>query len=316
MRIEIRNFKESDMEDFQRLYNVCERENPDYRPLTLEEARKVVFENRGHDPKAHFAAFERGELVCSGRGLYSPDYVKVKGPVGFIELYVLPDYLGTSVEKEVFARIAEYVRTCGVELIQTRVDTRFESKVHLLERLGFSKSEYQNHGMEMAPSLAEEPREPDGYGIRTVRFPDELETMVSVFNEAFATRDKYPPKTVENFSRGWAMEDEENHSGFFFAEREADGNVVGMVLSALNRKYNEEHGVRRGGTYALAVVPSDRKKGLGTALTLKSLEWIRNRGMDVAYVSVNIANPDAFNIYRILGYQTVQVYQGYRINIQ
>jgi ribosomal protein S18 acetylase RimI-like enzyme len=89
-----------------------------------------------------------------------------------------------------------------------------------------------------------------------------------------------------------------------------------MVLSALNRKYNEEHGVRRGGTYALAVVPSDRKKGLGTALTLKSLEWIRNRGMDVAYVSVNIANPDAFNIYRILGYQTVQVYQGYRINIQ
>jgi ribosomal protein S18 acetylase RimI-like enzyme len=297
------------------LYNESEREDPDFRPLTLEETRKLVYERRGHDPKAHFAAFEAGELVCTSRGLYMPEYVKIKGPVGFIELYVHPDYLGMDVEREVFARITEYMRTCGVELIQTRVDTRFETKVRQLERLGFEKSEYQNHGMEMDPALAEEPKAPDGYRVRTVRFPDELETMVGVLNEAFATRDKFPPRTVESFSRGWAMEDGEDHSGFFFAEREKDNEVVGMVLSAINRKYNEEHGVKRGGTYALAVIPSDRKRGLGTVLTLKSLEWIRDKQMDVAYVSVNIANADALDIYKAMGYRTVQVYQGYRIAI-
>ena len=311
--IEIRNFKESDLDGFGRLYNESERENPDYRPLTSEEIRKLVLEHPAYDPRAHFAAFEAGELVCSGRGLYMPEYVKVKGPVGFIELYVLPDYLQTDVEKEVFARILEYMRTRGVELMQTRVDTRFDAKIDLFERLGFSRSHYQNHGMEMDPSLAEEPREPEGCRIRAVRFPDELETMVSVFNEAFATRDKYPPMTVERFHRGWAMGDEENHSGFFFAERETDSKVVGMVLSGINRSYNEEHGVRRGGTYALAVIPSERRKGLGTALTLKSVEWIRNMRMDVAYVSVNVANEDAFSIYKALGYRTVQVYQGYQI---
>lgn len=311
--IEIRNFKESDLDGFGRLYNESERENPDYRPLTSEEIRKLVLEHPAYDPRAHFAAFEAGELVCSGRGLYMPEHVKVKGPVGFIELYVLPDYLRTDVERDVFARILEYVRTRGVELIQTRVDTRFDARIDLFERLGFSKSHYQNHGMEMDPSLAEEPMEPEGYRIRAVKYPEELETMVSVFNEAFATRDKYPPMTVERFRRGWAMGDEENHSGFFFAERETDGKVVGMVLSGINRSYNEEHGVRRGGTYALAVIPSERRKGLGTALTLKSVEWIRNMRMDVAYVSVNVANEDAFSIYKALGYRTVQVYQGYQI---
>ena len=315
MCIEIRNFKESDLEGFERLYNESERENPDYRPLTSEELRKLVLEHPAYDPRAHFAGFDVGELVCSGRGLYMPEYVKVKGPVGHLEFYVLPDYLRVDVEKEVFARILEYMRTRGVELMQTRVDTRFKVRVRLFERLGFSKSDYQNHGMERNPSLAEEPREPEGYRIRAVRYPGELETMVSVFNEAFATREKYPPMTVERFRRGWAMEDEENHSGFFFAERETDSKVVGMVLSGTNRSYNEEHGVRRGGTYALAVIPSERRKGLGTALTLKSVEWIRNKCMDVAYVSVNVANEDAFSIYKALGYRTVQVYQGYQIRI-
>ena len=313
--IEIRNFKESDLEGFERLYNESERENPDYRPLTSEEIRKLVLEHPAYDSRAHFAAFEAGDLVCSGRGLYMPEYVKVKGPVGHIEFYVLPDHSRTDVEREVFARILEYMRARGVELLQTRVDTRFKVKTRLFERLGFSKSQYQNHGMEMDPTPAEEPREPEGYRIRAVRYPDELETMVSVFNEAFATRDKYSPMTLERFRRGWAMEDEENRSGFFFAERQTDSKVVGMVLSGTNQSYNEEHGVRRGGTYALAVIPSERRKGLGTALTLKSVEWIRKKCMDVAYVSVNVANEDAFSIYKGLGYRTVQVYQGYQIRI-
>ncbi|MFQ5884211.1 MAG: GNAT family N-acetyltransferase, partial [Thermoplasmata archaeon] len=222
-----------------------------------------------------------------------------------------PQYSGRDVEKKVFARIAEYMKARGVELIKTRVDTRFEAKVRLLERLGFSKSEYQNHGMELNPRVAEEPRVPEGYRIRVARMPDELETMVRVFNEAFATREKYPPMSLERFRRGWVME-EDNHSGFFLAEREEDNEIVGMVLSGISWRYNEEHGVERGGSYALAVVPSERRKGLGTALTLKSVEWTRKKGMDIAYVSVNAANLDAVRIYRAMGYQTVQVYQGYQ----
>ncbi len=169
--------------------------------------------------------------------------------------------------------------------------------------------------MELNPRLAEKPRTPEGYRIRVAKMPDEMETMVGVFNEAFATRDRYPPMSLERFRKGWVMKNEENHSGFFLAERKTDNRVVGMVLNGINRKYNEERGVKRGGTYALAVIPTERRKGLGTALTLKSIEWIGEKDMDIAYVSVNIANQDALRIYKALGYRTVQVYQGYLMTI-
>jgi len=84
-----------------------------------------------------------------------------------------------------------------------------------------------------------------------------------------------------------------------------------MVLSAVDKAFNAEHGVRRGGSYALAVVPAERKRGLGTALLLRSVRWIADAGMDVAYLSVNVANPDALKIYERAGYRSVQVYQGY-----
>lgn len=315
MRIEIRNFRESDLEGFARLYNEGEKGNPDYRSLTADDFRRFVLEHPAYDPLGHFVAMKDGRIVCCGRGIYYPDHVKIKGPVGYLDFYILPDYLGTDVEKEVFARIVEYMKSCGLTVVSTRVDTRFEAKVLLYERLGFSRSKYQNHGMELDPRLAEKPEVPEGYRIRAARMPDESETMVRVFNAAFATRDKYPPMSLARFRRGWVMEDEENYSGFFLAEREFDNRVVGMVLSGINHGYNEEHSIKTGGSYALAVIPSERRKGLGTVLTLKSIEWIAKKGMDVAYVSVNAANQDAVRIYRTLGYQTVQIYQGYEMRI-
>ena len=88
-----------------------------------------------------------------------------------------------------------------------------------------------------------------------------------------------------------------------------------MVLSGIDKAYNAEHGVRRGGSYALAVVPAARKRGLGTALLLRSVRWIADAGMDVSYLSVNVANPDALRIYERAGYRSVQVYQGYGLRL-
>jgi len=42
---------------------------------------------------------------------------------------------------------------------------------------------------------------------------------------------------------------------------------------------------------------------------------LRLAGTSAAYVSVNVANEDAFSIYKALGYRTIQVYQGYQTRI-
>ncbi len=312
---EIRNFKPPDLDGYLELHNTAEASDPDFRKLTAEDVRRTILDHPYHDTEGHFVAVESGKMVASGRGIYSPEHAKVRGPVGYFELYILPNYMGKDIEKKLFARIVDYLKNHGVEWITTRVDTRYKARVHLLGRLGFSKTSYQNHGMERSSSGIEEPGPPKGYRVRTARIPEEIETMVNVFNEAFATRDKYPPMTMERFTKSWIFDDAENHSGFLLAERESDDRVVGMVMTGINHKYNEEHGVKRGGTYSLATIPSERRKGLGMFLTLKSLKWIGDRGMDMAYVSVNVANTDALRIYQKAGYKTVQVYQGYQLRI-
>ncbi len=137
MHIEIRNFQDSDLEYYVALYNASEAADPDFRPLTAEELQEIVLKHPAYDPRGHFVAVEADKLICSGRGIHIPEHVKVRGPVGYMEFCVLPSYLGTNVENEVFARTVEYLKARGAESIQTRVDTRFEAKAHLLERLGF-----------------------------------------------------------------------------------------------------------------------------------------------------------------------------------
>lgn len=315
MSTEIRNFRSADLDEYVALYNDSEASDPDFRKLTAEDVRRIVLGHPHYEPEGHFVAIESGRIVASGRGVYVSEHAKIRGPVAYFELNILPSFLGTDIERALFAKIVGYLRDRRAEWITTRVDTRYKERVQLLERLGFSKTSYQNHGMERSPSGTEEPTPPEGYQVRTARIPGEIETMVNIFNEAFATRDKYPPTTVERFVNSWVFYNAENHSGFFLAEKESDKRVVGMVLTGINRKFNEEHGVKRGGTYSLAVIPSERRKGLGTFLTLKSMKWIADKGMDVAYVSVNVANADALRIYQKAGFETVQVYQGYQFEL-
>jgi GNAT superfamily N-acetyltransferase len=274
-----------------------------------------VLEHPGYNPDGHFIALDEGRIVGCGLAMYSKEHADVKGPVGYFDLFLLPGYWGADVERALFWKIVENLRGRNAERISTRVDTRYEERVSHLERLGFSRSEYQNHGMEKDPTGLEEPEVPDGYRIRVAEIPEEIEALWMTFNRAFATRDKYAPKALKPFSKSWVFREDTDKSGIFLATRDSSDEVVAMVVSAINERYNEEHSVRRGGTYSLAVIPSDRKKGLGTCLTLKSIKWIGDKGMDVAYVSVNLANKDAFNIYRLLGYKTVQVYQGYQKSI-
>ncbi|OGS49581.1 MAG: hypothetical protein A3K65_09290 [Euryarchaeota archaeon RBG_16_68_12] len=313
--LEVRQFRREDLEDYTALRNAAEAGDPDYKELAPEDIRRTVLDDPSYDPGGHFVATEGGSLVAGGRGAYVPAIVAVRGPVAYAELFVLPAHQGTRVEREVFGEVVGYLRSRGAERIEVRADTRFTAKARQLERLGFSKSEYQNHGMERDTAGAAEPTPPEGYRIRVAGLPEEIEAMRGVMNEAFSTRERHVPMSLERFRRHWILEDPENHSGIFFAERQADGELVGTVMSAIDRKYNDDHGVRRGGTFALSVLPSERGKGLGTALLLQSLRWIADRGMSRAYLSVNVSNLDALGLYRSAGYRTVQVFQGYRLEI-
>lgn len=73
-----------------------------------------------------------------------------------------------------------------------------------------------------------------------------------------------------------------------------DDGVVGYAVTG--RSGN------RGYLQRLAVDPTVQGRGLGTALVVDGLRWLRRRKVDTALVNTQVANEGAFALYRRLGF--------------
>ena len=71
--------------------------------------------------------------------------------------------------------------------------------------------------------------------------------------------------------------------------------VVGYAVSGRTH--------RRGYLQRLAVHPDRRGRGLGTALVLDGLKWMRRRGVERAVVNTQLENEDARRLYLRLGFR-------------
>lgn len=60
---------------------------------------------------------------------------------------------------------------------------------------------------------------------------------------------------------------------------------------------------RRGFLQRLAVEPADRGRGVGTALVLDALHWMRRRGVDRAVVNTQESNRAALALYESVGFR-------------
>lgn len=79
--------------------------------------------------------------------------------------------------------------------------------------------------------------------------------------------------------------------------------VAGGVINAIEAEENEELGVNRGWLHSVFTRRAWRKRGLANALIARSLEVIRERGMDTGILGVDADNPSgALGLYERNGF--------------
>ena len=143
----------------------------------------------------------------------------------------------------------------------------------------------------------DQPRLPAGTTLRTFRPGRDEAEWLSLNARAFA---KHPEQG------GWSRHDLElreqepwfDPAGFFLAER--DGVMTGFHWTKI--PVPAEPDTCTGEVYVVGVDPGERGTGLGRALTLAGLGYLRDRGLAEAMLYVDEDNVPAIKMYEGLGF--------------
>ena len=311
----IRNLKDEDIQAYSELINTAEFSDPEFKLQTVEKIRKHIFSKPHYSLDDYFAAFDEGNLVAVGHSRFDPKYFDENVRMANYWINVLPEYFDSSVGKAIFEKILENLSKHNINKISSRTYLSNSKKVVLLESLGFKRTPYQRWAMKRDPNGVKVPKLPKGYTYRNPKIPDEIEKIVELANDAYSTRGWKNAFNLENMSKSDYFTDPSSHPGNFVIERTADGKIVASISSHIDNNFNKLKNKKRGGTYLLIVIPEERKKGFGKALTAASTNWIAEQGMEEAFLGVNHQNPDAVKVYTDMGYERFDGIQGFEFDL-
>jgi mycothiol synthase len=135
------------------------------------------------------------------------------------------------------------------------------------------------------------------------------EAWLALNAAAFADHPEQGSWTLRDLHARMA-EDWFDPNGFLLAEAE-DGELVGFHWTKVHggdrheHEQSQEHGHGHeaiGEVYVVGVAPSQQGRGLGRALTVAGLRYLRGRGLDQAMLYVEGDNEAARAVYRGLGF--------------
>jgi mycothiol synthase len=145
----------------------------------------------------------------------------------------------------------------------------------------------------------------DGVSVRTFRIGEDEDPWVALNRRAFARHPEQGAWTREDLN----MREREpwfDPDGFFLAER--DGHLVGFHWTKIHGGTGERaddgaHGHEPiGEVYVVGVDPDERGTGLGRALTITGLRYLRARGLAQVMLYVDESNTAAIRLYESLGF--------------
>lgn len=216
---------------------------------------------------------------------------EVSGPV--VEVVVHPDFRNNKV---------------GTTLVQQAMDRLQDSRLRLwahgelasahalAKKLGFSKA---RELWQMRRSLyAELPKVdlPDGNFISTFKVGQDEIAWLDLNAKVFAAHPEQG--RLERGDLEIRMNEKWFDPAGFFISRNSAGELTGYNWT----KIHTDGPLRIGEIYVLGVSPTERGTGLGKALAITGLDYLRAQGLSAAMLYVDLSNTSAIKLYESIGF--------------
>ena len=146
------------------------------------------------------------------------------------------------------------------------------------------------------------PRFPEGVTLRTFAAGADEQAWLELNRKAFASHPEQGAWTVADL----ALREREpwfDPAGFFLAER--SGKLAGFHWTKIHQAEPGSAASAHepiGEVYVVGVDPGEQGSGLGRALTLTGLRYLRSRGLPEVMLYVDEANTPAIRLYESMGF--------------
>jgi ribosomal protein S18 acetylase RimI-like enzyme len=281
MSVQIRDFAYKDLSAFVRLLNETNEGSYEYIPLTEDEMRVRIQEGKFRTLMAE----ENGEAV--GFVTYSDGFWGE-------EIRWLAVREGSNrklVENELVSHAEKYVHG---ETVFTSVDAGSPRTVDWIER-GY-KLEGGLYQMFAKLRIQPFPTVPEGIVIRSSR-PGEEKMVVETVNSVFGW---------ERLKQGFIEEGKVESPPFdeeWVHLATLEDRILSVVVAWPAVKYNKLFGGRRGYLGPAATVPEFRSKKLASALTVRAMNFVFEKGMDTAVLHTSELNIPSVTLLRNIGFE-------------
>ncbi len=221
-------------------------------------------------------------------------------PRAYVGGRVLPAWRRRGLGTALLARALARAREQQAAYVDSGAETRQAAGHAFLQQHGFQPVQTWVE-MRFPPDAAvPAPVWPDGYTLRTYDAVQDPAVLTEALNRGFIghweNRERTDEETLHRLE-GPSVRPE----GIFLAFGPV-GDVAGVCWTDISAARNERRGESIGYINSLAVVPEHRRYGLGRALLLTGMQWLRAQGQRAVELDAVGDNEMALPLYEAVGY--------------
>jgi ribosomal protein S18 acetylase RimI-like enzyme len=254
-----------------------------------------------------------GSLAAYGRVFANPD--PPEAARAFLNADIHPDFLGSEVEEQLFDWLEQRGRAklrsitaahpqARPAALRTALWDQRTERIQRYERRGFRPiRNFFRMRRDLSEPIPDRPL-PEGLALRNYG-PDIDERLLKADNEAFRDHWSHEPMTESEWQQ-FVVQGSSFRGDLTWVVMDGD-EVAALSLNRFDPEEAEREGYRAGWIGTLGTRRPWRKRGLASALLVKSMQSFREAGLNYAVLGVDSENTTgALGLYEGLGFSCIK----------